>query len=213
MSTFKKTHKHHLRIWFLLIGIAVISGYIAYVWQPAPFAITPVTSPTTTFFQKVTTTPNNTSTINPAPKNILLKKSPTTTTPSSTTEQKPVDRTSIIIPTTTVAPTPTISAIFSITTSTDPRVTTSSYTFDIPAQTTVYDFMKLVARQTTIRFTGQDSGNGLGFFVTSINGIASDPRAHMFWIYYINNKKATLGISSYTLQAHDIITWKYEHEI
>lgn len=50
--------------------------------------------------------------------------------------------------------------------------------------------------------------SGLGFFVESINGI--EAKNGNTWIYYINGKKATVGVSSYKLQKEDLIEWKYE---
>ncbi len=49
---------------------------------------------------------------------------------------------------------------------------------------------------------------GLGFFVQSINGI--EQGNGYSWIYYINGKKATVGVSSYKLKIGDLIEWKYE---
>ena len=50
--------------------------------------------------------------------------------------------------------------------------------------------------------------SGLGFFVESINGIKEGNGYS--WIYYINGKKATVGVSTYRLQNGDLIEWKYE---
>ena len=50
--------------------------------------------------------------------------------------------------------------------------------------------------------------SGLGFFVDSINGIKSGNGYS--WIYYINGKKATVGVSTYKLQEGDLIEWRYE---
>lgn len=60
--------------------------------------------------------------------------------------------------------------------------------------------------------TFKDFGPGLGYMLESINYQPSDSQKKMYWIYYINNKKATVGISTYTVRSHDLITWKYEPE-
>ncbi|MEI8338173.1 MAG: DUF4430 domain-containing protein [bacterium] len=50
--------------------------------------------------------------------------------------------------------------------------------------------------------------SGLGFFVDSINGTKQGNGYS--WIYYINEKKATVGASTYKLQNNDSINWVYE---
>ncbi len=50
--------------------------------------------------------------------------------------------------------------------------------------------------------------SGLGFFVDEINGLKEGNGYS--WIYYINGKKATVGVSSCKLQNGDLINWVYE---
>ncbi len=52
--------------------------------------------------------------------------------------------------------------------------------------------------------------SGLGFFVYEINGKKQDNKTGLYWIYYINNQSANIGISHYIIQKGDIIEWKYE---
>lgn len=49
---------------------------------------------------------------------------------------------------------------------------------------------------------------GLGNFITEINGMKGAPGK--YWIYYINNEKATIGASKFILKQGDIIRWNQE---
>jgi hypothetical protein len=48
----------------------------------------------------------------------------------------------------------------------------------------------------------------LGIFVEGINGINETPGK--YWIYYVNGKEASIGISKYILKSGDVIFWKQE---
>jgi len=76
--------------------------------------------------------------------------------------------------------------------------------------TTVYDMMMQLHNDAKLTIKTKNYGQSLGYFITEINGIRHTNESDNYWIYYINGKKATLGISSYTLLPHDIIEWKYE---
>lgn len=49
---------------------------------------------------------------------------------------------------------------------------------------------------------------GMGAFVNEINGIKGKSGA--YWIYYVNGKEASVGVSSYILKEGDSILWKQE---
>ena len=49
---------------------------------------------------------------------------------------------------------------------------------------------------------------GMGEFIVSINGIENN--SDMSWIYYVNNKEASVGISNYKINGGDVVSWKYE---
>ena len=51
-----------------------------------------------------------------------------------------------------------------------------------------------------------DNYEGMGIFVTSIDGVTADSKH--FWEFYVNNKSSNVGVSSYTLQDGDKIEWK-----
>ena len=48
---------------------------------------------------------------------------------------------------------------------------------------------------------------GMGEFVEEINGVKNGNKN---WIYYVNNKKAEIGVSNYKINPGDIVSWKYE---
>lgn len=48
----------------------------------------------------------------------------------------------------------------------------------------------------------------LGVFVEKINGIKGQPGA--YWIYYVNDKEAKVGVSKQILKSGDVVTWKQE---
>lgn len=81
----------------------------------------------------------------------------------------------------------------------------------MPDGSTVYDLMTHLKKTDVLDFTGTNYGT-LGYFIESIGGISSDPKARLYWIYAINGHKATTGISTYPLHSHDIISWNYEPE-
>ena len=49
--------------------------------------------------------------------------------------------------------------------------------------------------------------SGMGEFIEEINGIKNGEKN---WIYYVNNKKAEIGVSNYKINIGDIVSWKYE---
>lgn len=93
-------------------------------------------------------------------------------------------------------------------------IETPDLTYDVlvPEGSTVFDLMiKADSQYDDFSFKGREF-SGLGFFVEQINGLAQDKEKGFYWIYYVNGKKAPVGISQYKLKNNDIITWKYEAE-
>ncbi|MBI2123849.1 MAG: DUF4430 domain-containing protein [Candidatus Wildermuthbacteria bacterium] len=86
-----------------------------------------------------------------------------------------------------------------------------TYVLSLPEGSSVYDLMVKAQESSSFTFRGQEFP-GLGFFIQEINGLEQSPRLGKYWIYYINGKKAEVGISAYTVNNHDIILWKYEDE-
>lgn len=83
------------------------------------------------------------------------------------------------------------------------------FTVQIAPASTVYEAMRQLQKQLPIKF--KQFGGNLGAFVESIDNIANDASDNLFWIYYVNNVAAKLGISSTKLSPNDVITWKYEN--
>lgn len=88
-------------------------------------------------------------------------------------------------------------------------VSGKSYDAIIPANKNVYDLMAELAKNPNNSFTFHvKEYPGMGYFVDSINNVKGTPGA--YWIYYINDKKASTGISQYIVKDGDIIRWGQE---
>lgn len=71
----------------------------------------------------------------------------------------------------------------------------------------VYDFMQKLQKEGKINF--RDSTYiGMGKLIEEINGVKNNGNKN--WIYYVNGKKAEIGISNYKLKTGDVVSWKYE---
>lgn len=86
-----------------------------------------------------------------------------------------------------------------------------TYQVSVPEGSSVYDLMMRAQATSDFQFRGKEFP-GLGFFIQNINGLEQSPRTGKYWVYYINDIKAEVGISVYTVKAYDIISWKYEDE-
>ena len=85
----------------------------------------------------------------------------------------------------------------------------STYKVSIKDKDTAYDAMVGLQNNKNNNFSFRSKNySSLGNFIYEINGIKGTPGR--YWIYYINNKKATLGVSKYVLKSGDIISWKQE---
>ena len=82
------------------------------------------------------------------------------------------------------------------------------YTDSITQNESVYNFMEALQNKGKISFK-TTTYTGMGKFVEEINGLKSN--GEKYWIYYVNNKKANIGVSNYKLSPGDIIAWKYEN--
>ena len=86
-----------------------------------------------------------------------------------------------------------------------------TYLVSLPEGSSAYDLMAKTQEISDFQFRGEEFP-GLGFFIQEINSLEQSPRLGKYWIYYINGKKAEVGISAYTVNNHDIISWEYEDE-
>lgn len=81
-----------------------------------------------------------------------------------------------------------------------------SYSIKTEEGSSLYTAMKDI-KDTAFSFSGVDH-SGLGYFVNRINGVTGG--FGKYWIYYVNDKEASVGVSNYILKDGDIISWKQE---
>ena len=99
---------------------------------------------------------------------------------------------------------------------TEAREETTSFTvvvsgetipLSVRTRTSLYDALLLAKENKQIIFSGKNYPV-LGFFVTDIGSLHTGDGKNL--IYYINNKEANVGVSSYLPKDGDIILWKLE---
>lgn len=76
---------------------------------------------------------------------------------------------------------------------------------EIEEKTTVLEVMQKAAQDKQIIFDGKEY-SGLGFFVTRVGSLVNGDGKNL--MYYVNDKEASVGVSSYVLSDGDIIEWK-----
>lgn len=81
------------------------------------------------------------------------------------------------------------------------------YNVEVVEGSSVFDVMKKLKENNLFDFDYIEH-LGLGAFVNEINGTKGTPGK--YWIYYINDTKASVGISNYILKSGDNIIWKQE---
>ena len=81
------------------------------------------------------------------------------------------------------------------------------YEGEIAEETSVYDFMAKLRGEGKISFT-EKNYLGMGKFIDTIDGMKGD--GEKTWIYYVNGKKASVGVSNYQIKPGDVVSWKYE---
>lgn len=77
----------------------------------------------------------------------------------------------------------------------------------IEGKENVYDFMMKLQEEGKMSFKDR-TYSGMGKLVEEINGLKNSGEKN--WIYYINGKKANIGVSNYKINKGDIVSWKYE---
>ncbi len=81
------------------------------------------------------------------------------------------------------------------------------YKGEIAGVESVYELMEKMQREGKISFTKKNYA-GMGQFIETINGIKGG--GGKSWIYYVNNKKASVGVSNYKIKEGDVVSWKLE---
>ncbi len=71
----------------------------------------------------------------------------------------------------------------------------------------LYEVLYEAREKNQITFSGRQY-SGLGFFITDIESLHQGNGKNL--LYYINDEKAKIGISSYIPKDGDIINWKLE---
>ena len=87
------------------------------------------------------------------------------------------------------------------------EINSQQYETEIAGEMSVYDFMSKLQDEGKINFT-EKNYVGMGKFIDTINGIKGNGEKN--WIYYVNSKKASIGISNYKIKIGDVVSWKYE---
>lgn len=82
---------------------------------------------------------------------------------------------------------------------------------DMTGPKTAHQVMQQAAEQCQFAYQTKRYAS-LGVFVDSIAGVTSDKSAGRYWIYYVNDVKAKVGVSSYQVQPGDVVSWRYEQE-
>lgn len=82
-----------------------------------------------------------------------------------------------------------------------------TFTNNILGETSVYNFMDKLRSEGKIDFT-EKNYIGMGKLIEEINGLKNNNTKN--WIYYVNGKKAEIGISNYKIKKDDVVSWKYE---
>ncbi|XP_070571711.1 uncharacterized protein [Ptychodera flava] len=86
------------------------------------------------------------------------------------------------------------------------------YKTSIKPGTNVFDTMLQLEKENPDKFSFkyiyfQDLGN----FITTINGLEQSHERSNYWMYYVNDVLAPVGVDLYKPDDGDKIAWKYEH--
>ena len=81
---------------------------------------------------------------------------------------------------------------------------------NIAQNTSVYDFMNKMRTEEKINFKDK-TYTGMGKFIYEINDVKNIGSKN--WIYYVNGKKAQVGVSDYKINPGDVVSWKFENNI
>ncbi len=77
----------------------------------------------------------------------------------------------------------------------------------ITEKESIYYFMVKLQEEGKINFK-EKTYSGMGKLIEEINGLKNSGEKN--WIYYVNSKKANVGVSNYKIIPGDVVSWKYE---
>ncbi len=83
------------------------------------------------------------------------------------------------------------------------------YSLRVDEGSTVFDLLLEASGRYGFSFD-YSNNSSYGAFVEELDGVRNDPRAGMFWLYYVNGNYASLGASSQILSEGDVILWRYQ---
>ena len=85
-----------------------------------------------------------------------------------------------------------------------------TFTHLIPSGSSVASLLAVAQDSGEITFIGKEY-SGLGMLIVGLNGKENNMnKNNLYWIYSVNGKKATKGVSQYQLSAGDAVSWSYE---
>ncbi len=90
------------------------------------------------------------------------------------------------------------------------QIEDGKYEIEIQEGGSVYDFMNKLRAEGQIDFKDKNY-SGIGKFIYEINGVQGE--GGKYWIYYINGKKMSIGVSGSKVNSGDVVSWKYEKDI
>ncbi len=86
----------------------------------------------------------------------------------------------------------------------------TAQTVSVSSAASAFDVLKAASQvQNCYKFRYKNY-SGLGAYITSICGVQQNHEERMYWMFYVNGKKASVGVSSFFPKAGDVITMKYE---
>jgi hypothetical protein len=84
-----------------------------------------------------------------------------------------------------------------------------NYELEVKENSSVFDAMKELETKNDGDFSFKyNEYPSMGIFVYEINGMKETRGS--YWLYYVNDKEASVGVSSYILKEGDSILWKQE---
>lgn len=201
MKTFIKNHLYHFILLFFLLLTSIASA--GYLW------VNQKTTPPIKHLLEVSKTLNYSSssrTTSQADRPTAVadsQKQPASQSTSTAQETKSFVTATDEKPSETVQPAVTITSTI--------YVNDQKYELVLPKNSSVHQAMNLLSQQTNFTFGGKQYAS-LGFFVDEINGLKNNSKTNQYWIYYINDQSAKVGISNYNIKSGDIIKWRYTYE-
>jgi hypothetical protein len=86
------------------------------------------------------------------------------------------------------------------------RVLDNTYNTEIKENSSVFDLMNEIKKENSSFDFKYKEYPSLGVFIDEINGVKGGDGK--YWIYYVNDIEASVGVSKYLIKSGDIISWK-----